>query len=79
MRTMPVKDSYEMMEVEKTRTESAPYDDHSRMYGDSPRIPVDQGLQFDEAADMYGDMATAEEHGYVNRGYVNEASGPFGN
>ena len=72
---MPVKDSYEMMELEKTTTGSALYDDPSRMYGDPSRTTAEQGLQLDEAADMYGDLVTAEEHGYVNRGYVSEGMG----
>ena len=73
LRTMPEKDSYEMMELEKTVTESALYDEPSRMYDDPSRITTERGLQLDEAADMYGDVQTAEEHGYVNRGYVREA------
>ena len=76
LRVMPGKDSYEMMELEKTRTESALYDDPSRMYDDPSRITAERGgLQLDEAADMYGDMETAEEHGYVTRGRVSEALG----
>ena len=68
LRMMPEKDSYEMMDLEKTRTESALYDDPSRMYDDSSRVTAEQGLQLGEAADMYGDMKGAEEHGYVTRG-----------
>lgn len=41
LRTMPEKDSYEMMELEKTRTESALYDDSSRMYDDPYRITAE--------------------------------------
>lgn len=73
LRTMPEKDSYEMMEFEKTRTESAHYDDPSTMYDDPHRNTAERGLQLDEAADMYGDVETAEEHGYVTRGYDNKA------
>lgn len=62
-----------MMELEKTRTESALYDDPSRMYDDPYRITAERGLQLGEAADMYGDVETAEEHGYVTRGCVNKA------
>ena len=74
LRAMPEKDSYEMMELEKSRTESALYDDPSRMYDDPGRITAGHGLPLDEAADMYGDVKTAEEHGYVSRGYVDQAS-----
>ena len=73
LRTMPEKDSYEMMEFEKTRMESEVYDDPSRMYDHPRRITAERGLQLDEAADMYGDVETAEEHGYVTRGYVSGA------
>lgn len=75
LRTMPEKDSYEMMELEKTRTESALYDGPSRMYDDPRRITAERGLQLGEAADMYGDVETAEEHGYVTRGYANRTLG----
>lgn len=78
LRTMPEKESYEMMEMEKTRTESALYDDPSRMYDDPYRITAERGLQLGEAADMYGDLETAEEHGYVTRGYVNKALDGWG-
>ncbi len=77
LRTMPEKDSYEMMELEKTRTESALYNDPSRMYDDPYRITAERGLQLGEAADMYGDVETAEEHGYVTRGYVSKALGSW--
>lgn len=70
LQRMPEKDYYEMMELEKTRTESALYNDPSRMYDDPYRITAERGLQLGEAADMYGDVDTAEEHGYVTRGYV---------
>ncbi len=75
LRKMPEKNSYEMMELEKTRTESALYDDPSRIYDSPSRMTAEQGLQLDEAADMYGDLETAQEHGYVTRGYVNKALG----
>lgn len=77
LRTMPEKDSYEMMELEKTRTGSALYDDSSRMYDDPYRITAERGLQLGEAADMYGDVETAEEHGYVTRGCVDKVSGDW--
>ena len=77
LRAMPEKDSYEMMELEKTRTHSALYDDPSKIYDHPHRITGERGLQLDEAADMYGDLATAEEHGYVSRGYVDGALGSW--
>jgi amino acid transporter len=42
-------------------TEAPPYDDPTR-------IVEDKGIRMGEAADMYGDLDTAEEYGYVARG-----------
>ena len=74
LRATPANDSYEMMELEKTITESALYDDASRMYDDPCKFTAEGGFQLGEAADMYGDLETAQEHGYVTRGYVIRAS-----
>ena len=73
LRAMPAKNTYEMMELEKTVTESALYDDPSRMYDDPYKNPAERGFQLGEAADMYGNLEFAEEHGYVTRGYVSRA------
>jgi hypothetical protein len=43
--------------------EAPPYDNNAE------RIIEDKGLRMGEAADVYGDVATAEEYGYVSRGY----------
>ena len=32
------------------------------------RVVEDKGIRMGEAADMYGDLSTAEEYGYVTRG-----------
>jgi len=45
----------------ETGAEAPPYDDRSR-------IVKDKGDRMGEAADMYGDLDTAEEYGYVTRG-----------
>jgi len=42
-------------------TEAPPYDDPTR-------VVEDKGIRMGEAADMYGDLDTAEEYGYVARG-----------
>ena len=43
-----------------------------KLSDDSPpvthRIVEEKGIRMGEAADMYGDIATAEEYGYVSRG-----------
>ena len=73
LRAMPAKDSYEMMGMEKSITESAIYDEPLKMYDDAHKFKGEWGFQLDEAADMYGNLETAEEHGYVTRGYVSGA------
>ena len=73
LRAMPAKDSYEMMAMEKTIPESAIYDDASKMYDDANKFTAERDFQLGEAADMYGNLETAEEHGYVTRGYVSGA------
>ncbi|KAL8995716.1 MAG: hypothetical protein Q9169_004610 [Polycauliona sp. 2 TL-2023] len=40
----------------------------SRRYDDTSGIVEEKGIGLGEAADMYGDLGTAEEYGYVTRG-----------
>ena len=47
--------------AERYSQESPPYDDPTR-------IVEDKGIRMGEAADMYGDLETAEDYGYVTRG-----------
>lgn len=49
--------------TEKYSNESPPMEDPSR-------VVEEKGIRIAEAADMYGDLASAEEYGYVSRGYV---------
>lgn len=51
------------MEKERYALEAPPYDEPSR-------IIDDKGMKMGEAADVYGDIQTAEDFGYVSRGYV---------
>ena len=37
-------------------------------YNDPASIVEGKGIRVGEAADMYGDIGTAEEYGYVSRG-----------
>ena len=37
---------------------------------DPNRVVEEFGMELGEAADMYGDLDTAEDYGYVTRGYV---------
>lgn len=44
------------------------YSNESPPLGDPSRIVEEKGIRIGEAADMYGDLASAEEYGYVSRG-----------
>jgi len=35
---------------------------------DPARVVEEKGIRIGEAADMYGDLASAEQYGYVSRG-----------
>ena len=66
---MEHKEQYNIAPAEKFSGESPPYDDMAR-------VVDEKGVRIGEAADMYGDLATAEEYGYVSRGYADtQASG----
>jgi amino acid transporter len=45
--------------------------------GDMKDIVQTKGNGIGEAADIYGDLATAEEYGYVERGYVSSSKARF--
>jgi len=47
-------------------------DPDSPHFDDATRIVEEKGTRIGEAADMYGDLETAEDFGYVTRGYVEE-------
>ena len=49
---------------EKYSNESSPMD-HNH---DAARVVEEKGIRIGEAADMYGDLGSAEEYGYVSRG-----------
>lgn len=38
------------------------------MYDDPSRAVDERGMQLGEAADLYGDIETAKDYGYVTRG-----------
>ena len=60
---MPEKDPFA---VEQYSNISDIYDDTH--YNEVARVVAEKGMQLGEAVDVYGDIATAEDHGYVNRG-----------
>ena len=57
------KDPYNISPEEKLSNES-PNDYH----GDVEKITEEKGARIGEAADMYGDLESAEDYGYVSRG-----------
>ena len=59
------KEAYSVNPTEKYSNESPPYG-----HDDPTRIVEEKGIRLGEAADMYGDLGSAEEYGYVTRGYV---------
>ncbi len=44
--------------------------DSPTRYVDPSHVIEEKGIAMGEAADIYGDIATAEDYGYVSRGYV---------
>lgn len=47
----------------------------SRAAGDPAYIVEQKGLEMGEATDIFGDLQTAEDYGYVNRGWVPDTPG----
>jgi amino acid transporter len=45
-------------------------DSPTHVHSDIKNIVQTKGNNIGEAADVYGDLATAEQFGYVERGYV---------
>jgi amino acid transporter len=46
------------------------------LYDDPARIVEDKGMRMGEAADVYGDIQTAEDYGYVSRVCFEELARP---
>ena len=58
--------------MEQARSESYASQSHRSEHDFDPtRVVEEFGIGVGEAADMYGDLETAEDYGYVTRGYVN--------
>lgn len=55
----------------KNEAEASSPDTHDN---DIANITQEKGIATGEAADVFGDLQTAEEYGYVSRGYVNGSS-----
>ena len=67
---MAEKDPFELTPVKQYSNLSDIYDDSH--YNETARMVAERGLQYGEAADIYGDIETVEDYGYVTRGYVDE-------
>lgn len=65
---MPGKDEFEIDPVKQYSNLSDIYEDNH--YNESERMVAARGMQFGEAADLYGDIETVDHYGYVTRGYV---------
>ena len=63
-------EAYSMTSPEKFSNGSPVFDNYAG------RIVEERGLRVGEAADMYGDITTAEDYGYVTRGYT-QGSGKY--
>ena len=48
--------------------EEYPMSNVSDIYDDPATIVEERGIRLGEASDMYGDVKTAEDYGYVTRG-----------
>ena len=59
------------MNVKEPSYEAEKYSNESPPMDDATRVVEEKGIRIGEAADLYGDLASAEEYGYVSRGYVN--------
>ena len=62
------KDPYTIAPLEQYTNVSDIYDDG--YFNEHARIVADKGMRVEEAAEMYGNIATVEDYGYVTRGYV---------
>ena len=60
------KEAYNVAPAEKISNDSPGYTN-------AERIVEEKGVRMGEAADMYGDLETAEDFGYVSRGYVEQS------
>jgi len=50
--------------------EKVQYAAEAPAYDDPSHLIEQKGMKMGEAADVYGDIQTAEDFGYVTRGYV---------
>lgn len=56
------------MDAEKPPYVEEKYSNESPPLHDPTRLVEEKGIRIGEAVDLYGDLASAEEYGYVSRG-----------
>ncbi|KAL8828990.1 MAG: hypothetical protein Q9191_002270 [Dirinaria sp. TL-2023a] len=56
------------MDVKEPTYAGEKYSNDSPPLDDATRVVEEKGIRIGEAADLYGDLASAEEYGYVSRG-----------
>lgn len=56
------------MDVKEPTYATEKYSNESPPLDDATRVVEEKGIRIGEAADLYGDLASAEEYGYVSRG-----------
>jgi len=59
----PAKDPWKIEPLEEY-----PLSNVSDIYDDPAMVVEERGIRLGEASDMYGDIKTAEDYGYVSRG-----------
>ena len=67
MRKSAYSQEYKLSPIEQARSNSYGSHGSEPMY-DPNRVVEEFGMEIGEAADMYGDLDTAEDYGYVTRG-----------
>ncbi len=63
---MTEKDAFELAPAKQHSNLSDIYDDSQ--YNETAGIVAARGMQYGEAVDIYGDIETVEDYGYVTRG-----------
>ena len=67
--TKPLRTTAKMLEKDPWKIErEEEFTNVADMYDDPSRVVDEKGMQLGEAADLYGDIETAKDYGYVTRG-----------
>ena len=67
--TKPLRTAAKMLEKDPWKIEREEgFTNVEDMYDDPSRVVNERGMQLGEATDLYGDIETAKDYGYVTRG-----------